>query len=183
MKKNVNLPNFLTILRIVLVPLCVYALFKDGGDNSTWRIGAWCGYFIIGVTDILDGRIARSRGNITSFGTFLDPVADKVAIGSALISLSILHRLWWWVSIVILFRELAVTVLRLAVIKRGVIPASKGGKLKTLFQGFGTGFYILPFPHWLSIPRDIFMAIALLLTVGTGVDYFYQALIRPRKSK
>jgi CDP-diacylglycerol--glycerol-3-phosphate 3-phosphatidyltransferase len=178
MSKNVNLPNSLTILRIILVPFCVYALFKNGGDDTTWRVIAWTGYFIIGVTDFLDGKIARARGNITSLGTFLDPVADKVAIGSALISLSILHRLWWWVSLVILFREIAVTLLRLVVIKRGVIPASKGGKMKTLFQGFGIGFFILPLPHFLSLPRNLFMTITLLLTVGTGIDYFYKALAK-----
>ena len=176
MSKNLNIPNSLTVFRIVLVPLCVYALFKNGGDESSWRIIAWFGYFIIGLTDFFDGKIARARGNITSFGTFLDPVADKVAIGSALISLSILHRLWWWVSVVILARELLVTLLRVAVIKRGVIPASKGGKIKTLFQGFGTGFYILPLPHLLIWPRNLFMAITVVLTVVTGIDYFYKAL-------
>jgi CDP-diacylglycerol--glycerol-3-phosphate 3-phosphatidyltransferase len=178
MKKSqtLNLPNSLTVLRILLVPACVWAMFKNGGDDTQWRIIAWCGFFAIGLTDILDGKIARARGNVTAFGSFLDPVADKVAIGAALISLNILHRVWWWVTIVILFREIAVTVLRLAVIKNGVIPASKGGKLKTLFQGFGTGFYILPFPHALLIFRDAFMAIAIVLTVVTGCEYFYKAM-------
>jgi CDP-diacylglycerol--glycerol-3-phosphate 3-phosphatidyltransferase len=182
MSKNLNLPNSLTIFRILLVPFCVFALFKNGGDNTTWRIVAWSGYFIIGLTDIFDGKIARARGNITSLGTFLDPVADKVAIGSALISLSILHRLWWWVSFIILFREITVTLLRVAVIKRGVIPASKGGKMKTLFQSFGTGFYILPLPHFLAIPRDLIMVVAVVLTVVTGVDYFYKALFTSAKN-
>ena len=178
MKKNINLPNFLTVLRILAVPFCAYALFKNGGNERNWQILAWCGFFAIGLTDFFDGRIARSRKQITSFGAFLDPVADKIAIGTAMIGLSILGKLWWIVTIIILTREIAVTLLRLIVIKDGVIPASKGGKLKTLFQGFGVGFYILPLPSYLHLPRDIFMAIAITLTMTSGYDYFKKVLQR-----
>jgi CDP-diacylglycerol--glycerol-3-phosphate 3-phosphatidyltransferase len=93
-----------------------------------------------------------------------------------MIGLSMQGKLWWWVTIVILVREISVTILRLAVIRDGVIPASKGGKLKAAFQGFGVGFYILPLPSWLSIPRDAFMAVAIALTISTGYDYFKKAL-------
>ena len=124
----------------------------------------------------MDGKLARARNQVTSFGTFLDPVADKAAIGTAMIGLSIQGRLWWWVTIVILFREVAVTVLRLAVIRGGVIPASKGGKLKTLMQGFGIGFYVLPLPHWLELPCNIFMAATVIITLITGYDYFSKAI-------
>jgi CDP-diacylglycerol--glycerol-3-phosphate 3-phosphatidyltransferase len=175
---NWNLPNTLTIARILLVPFCVYALFKNHDSSESWKWLAWWGYFIVGATDFIDGRLARARGSITSLGTFLDPVADKVAIGSALISLSILHKIWWWVTVLILFRELAVTLLRVAVIKDGVIPASKGGKLKTLMQSFGISFYVMPLYSWLIIPRDIFMTAAIALTVITGIDYFYKAYRR-----
>jgi CDP-diacylglycerol--glycerol-3-phosphate 3-phosphatidyltransferase len=171
-----NLPNFLTILRFLFLPFCAYALFKNGGADSLWRILAWCGFFLVGLTDIYDGRLARSRMQVTSLGTLLDPIADKAAIGTALISLSILHRLPWWVSILILIREISVTILRLVVIRDGVIAASKGGKLKTMMQGFGVGFFILPLPHWLFIPRDIFMAVAVVLTITTGIDYFSKVL-------
>jgi len=170
--RNINLPNALTVLRLLALPFCAYALFKDGGSNDFWRIIAWIGFFLVGLTDLMDGKLARSRNQVTSFGTFLDPVADKAAIGTALIGLSIQGRLWWWVSIVILFREVAVTLLRLAVIRGGVIPASKGGKLKTMMQGFGIGFYILPLPSWLNIPRDTFMAATIAITLVTGADYF-----------
>jgi CDP-diacylglycerol--glycerol-3-phosphate 3-phosphatidyltransferase len=78
----------------------------------------------------------------------------------------------WWVTAIFLIREVAVTILRFAVIKNGVIPASKGAKLKTFFQSFGVGFYILPLPSYLNIPRDLFMAVAIYLTITTGVDYF-----------
>lgn len=178
MKMNINLPNFLTVLRILAVPFCAYALFKNGGEQRHWQIISWIGFFLVGLTDFFDGRIARSRKQITSFGAFLDPVADKIAIGTAMVGLSILGKLWWIVTIVILAREISVTVLRLVVIKDGVIPASKGGKLKTLFQGFGIGFYILPLPHWMHLPRDIFMGVAVLLTLTSGYDYFKKALRR-----
>jgi CDP-diacylglycerol--glycerol-3-phosphate 3-phosphatidyltransferase len=174
--RTVNLPNSLTVLRLLSLPFCAYALFKNGGNDSTWRIIAWCGFFFVGLTDLMDGKLARSRNQVTSFGTFLDPVADKAAIGTAMVGLSIQGRLWWWVTIVILFREIAVTVLRLVVIRGGVIPASKGGKLKTLMQGFGIGFYVLPLPHWLEWPRNIFMAATVLITLVTGYDYFSKAI-------
>ncbi len=174
--RTVNLPNSLTVLRLLALPFCAYALFKNGGNDSTWRIIAWCGFFFVGLTDLMDGKLARSRNQVTSFGTFLDPVADKAAIGTAMVGLSIQGRLWWWVTIVILFREVAVTVLRLVVIRGGVIPASKGGKLKTLMQGFGIGFYVLPLPHWLELPRNIFMAATVIITLVTGYDYFSKAV-------
>ena len=171
-----NLPNSLTILRVLLLPVCAYALFKNGGDDTTWRIIAWTLFFIVGLSDILDGKLARDRNQITEFGKLLDPIADKAMLATAAIGLSILGLLSWWVTAILLFREIAVTVLRFAVIKDGVIPASKGAKLKTFFQSFGVGFYILPLPTWLHIPRDIFMAIAIYLTISTGLAYFKQVL-------
>jgi CDP-diacylglycerol--glycerol-3-phosphate 3-phosphatidyltransferase len=139
---------------------------------------AWCIFFIIGLTDFFDGRIARAKNQITEFGKLLDPIADKVSIGTAMVSLSILHRLPWWVTIVIMAREIAVTILRFIVISDGVISASNGGKIKTLMQGFGVGWFILPLPHWLFIPRDIFMAVAITLTLTTGYEYFKGVLKR-----
>ena len=171
-------PNFITVMRLFFVPVGAYTLFKNGGDDTLWRVLAWTGFFLVGLTDFFDGRIARSRKQITSFGTFLDPVADKVAIGAAMIGLSMQGKLWWWVTILILVREISVTILRLTVIKDGVIPASKGGKLKATFQGFGVGFYILPLPTWLHIPRDAFMAVAIYLTITTGYEYFKRVLKR-----
>jgi len=166
-----NLPNLLTILRVLLTPLGAYALFKNGGSDHQWMIAAWCTFFIIGLTDFFDGRIARAKNQITEFGKLLDPIADKVSIGTAMVCLSLLHRLPWWVTIVIMVREIGVTVLRFVVISDGVIPASKGGKIKTLMQGFGVGWFILPLPHWLFIPRDIFMGITIALTIVTGYEY------------
>jgi CDP-diacylglycerol--glycerol-3-phosphate 3-phosphatidyltransferase len=169
-------PNVITSLRIAFLPLGAYALFKNGGDDTTWRVIAWTLFFIVGLSDILDGKLARDRNQITEFGKLLDPIADKAMLATAAIGASILGLLSWWVTAILLFREIAVTVLRFAVIKDGVIPASKGAKLKTFFQSFGVGFYILPLPTWLHIPRDIFMAVAIYLTISTGLAYFKQVL-------
>jgi CDP-diacylglycerol--glycerol-3-phosphate 3-phosphatidyltransferase len=136
-----------------------------------WQSIAWLIYFTLGMTDILDGHWARKSGRTTPLGAFLDPVADKALIGSAMISLAILDRFPWWIVFVILFREIGITIFRLLVIRDGVIPASKGGKIKTLSQNFGVSFYILPLPESLYPLRDGFMGVALFLTIWTGIDY------------
>lgn len=173
-----NLPNSLTIFRILALPFCAYALFKNGGDDDKWRIIAFILFFIVGLSDILDGRLARSRNQITEFGKLLDPIADKAMLATATVGASTLGMLSWWVTGIFLIREVTVTILRFAVIKKGVIPASKGGKLKTFFQSFGVGFYILPLPSFLNTPRDLFMAVAIYLTISTGVDYFRKVLTK-----
>lgn len=164
-------PNTLTVARILLIPTGVYTLFYDGGDNPTFQLISYAIFFILGMTDIVDGRWARRTNRITSLGTFLDPVADKALIGSAMISLSILDRFPWWITVVILTREIGITLFRLMVIKNGVIPASKGGKIKTLTQNFGVGFFILPLPAWLEWFKYGFISVAIFLTVTTAYDY------------
>lgn len=166
-----NLPNALTIARVLALPFCAWALFKNGGNDPDWQIIAWCMFFVVGMTDVLDGRIARKRNQISSFGTLLDPIADKAFIATALIGLSLLEKMPWWVTIVILAREIGITILRFAVIKRGIIAASKGGKIKSLLQNFSVGFYILPLPEYLFIPRDILLGIAIILTMTSGYEY------------
>jgi CDP-diacylglycerol--glycerol-3-phosphate 3-phosphatidyltransferase len=176
-------PNFITVTRLLLVPCGVYTLFKNGGDDSTWQIISWFIFFFLGLSDILDGNLARSRNKITEFGKFLDPVADKVMIGAAMISLSILGRMPLWITIVILGREVGITLLRLAIIRRGVIAANKGGKIKATFQNFGVGFYVLPLPASLFWFRDGFMAVAIVLTIVTGAYYVKSAFGRPSGHK
>ena len=171
-------PNFITVMRLVFVPVGAYTLFKNGGDDTTWQYISWVVFFTLGMSDVLDGKLARSRNTITEFGKFLDPVADKVMIGTAMISLSILGRMPWWMTIVILAREIAITIFRLSVIKRGVIPANKGGKIKAMMQGFGVGFYILPLSSSLYWFRDGFMYIAIVLTVVTGAYYVKSAFTK-----
>jgi len=171
-----NIANILTIFRIVLVPVFVAVLFIDGGHDTWWRVAAWAVFAVAAITDRYDGRLARERGLVTDFGKLMDPIADKALIGAALIGLSILGDLWWWVTIVILVRELGVTALRFWVLEHGVIPASRGGKLKTLLQVFGIGMLVLPLPtplHWCGV---VVMAAAVVATIVTGIDYVWQAL-------
>ena len=164
-------PNTLTLTRILLIPTGVYTLFYDGGDNSTFQLISYAIFFTLGMTDIVDGRWARHSNRITPLGTFLDPVADKALIGAAMISLSILDRFPWWITILILTREIGITLFRLLVIKNGVIPASKGGKIKTLTQNFGVGFFILPLPSSLDWFKYGFISIAIVLTITSAYDY------------
>jgi CDP-diacylglycerol---glycerol-3-phosphate 3-phosphatidyltransferase len=170
----VNVANVLTMVRIVLVPVFVGFLLAGG---TAWRLAALATFCVASLTDWLDGRLARSRGLVTDFGKIADPVADKALTGAALICLSALGELPWWVTGVIMFRELGVTALRLAVIRRRVIPASRGGKVKTLLQIIAICLYVLP--GTLSLPgivRALFMAAALAVTVVTGVDYVLAAM-------
>jgi CDP-diacylglycerol--glycerol-3-phosphate 3-phosphatidyltransferase len=173
-----NLPNALTVFRILALPFCAWALFQKDGQDPTWQIIAWSSFFIVGMTDVLDGRIARKRNQISNFGIILDPIADKAFIATALIGLSILGKMPWWVTAVILIREIGVTILRFAVIKREVISANRGGKLKSLLQNFSVGFYILPLPTYLYLPRDILLGIAIVLTVWTGIEHFRNVLVK-----
>ena len=171
-----NLPNALTIFRILALPFCAWALLKEGGEDTTWQIIAWTSFFLVGLTDILDGRIARKRNQVSSFGAILDPIADKAFIGTALVGLSILERIPWWVTSLILFREIGITIIRLAIVNRKVIAANRGGKIKSLLQNFSVGFYILPLPEYLYLPRDILLGAAVVLTITTGLDYLRNAL-------
>jgi len=173
-----NLPNMLTIIRILALPFCAWALLSENGENDSLRALAWFLFLVVAMTDVIDGRLARSSNQITNFGEFWDPIADKALIATALISLNYLDLLPLWVTIIILGRELAVTLLRISVIKDGVIPANKIGKLKTLTQNISVGFYILPLPTWLHLPRDLFLGVAILLTIYSGYQYFRVALTR-----
>jgi len=171
-----NLPNTLTIIRILALPFCAWALLAEGGENDGLRILSWSLFFVVAMTDVIDGRLARASNQITDFGEFWDPIADKALIATALISLNYLEILPIWVTVVILGREVAVTALRLSVIRDGVIPANRIGKLKTLTQNFSVGFYILPLPQMLFLPRDLLLGVAIVLTLYSGFEYFRLAL-------
>ncbi len=166
----VNVANGLTVLRLCLVPVFIVLLLA-GGDGA--RIAACAVFGLASATDYLDGELARRRGLITDFGKIADPIADKALTGSALVVLSYLGELPWWVTGVILFRELAVTGLRFWVISHGVIAASRGGKAKTLLQVVAIALYILPGPF--DIARQLVLAAALVVTVLTGADYVARA--------
>lgn len=178
---NWNVPNALTALRIAMVPVFGWALLHDGGDSHGWRWLAYGLFVVAMVTDKIDGDIARRHNLVTNFGKIADPIADKAIMGAALICLSALGDLPWWVTIVILGRELGVTLLRFLVIRYGVIPASRGGKLKTLTQGVAVGMYVLALTGWLATLRFWVMAVAVVLTVATGLDYVRQAIVLRRQ--
>ena len=170
-----NLANLLTGLRLVLVPVFLLALFAGNGHDTTSRVVAFVVFAVAVITDRFDGALARSYGMVTEFGTLADPIADKTLVGAALIGLSMLGDLPWWVTVVILAREIGVTVLRFAVLRRGVIPASWGGKLKALVQAVAIGLFVLPLTgSWLTAAWVV-MWLAIVLTVITGVDYVASA--------
>jgi CDP-diacylglycerol---glycerol-3-phosphate 3-phosphatidyltransferase len=172
-----NLANALTVFRLVLVPIFVLALFHGSGHTVAWRIVAWAVFAVASVTDRLDGEVARKRGLVTEFGKLADPIADKALVGAALIGLSLLHDLPWWVTVVVLVREVGVTVLRFWVIRHGVIPASRGGKVKTLLQAVAIGLFVLiPIGDWLKAVAWVFMIAAVVVAVVTGGDYVLRAL-------
>ena len=165
-----NLPNALTVLRILMVPLFGWMLLAHP-DAAGWR-WATTGIFVLAMaTDFVDGHIARSRNLITSFGKLMDPIADKALTGMAFIGLSVIGELWWWVTIVILLREWGITVMRFFILKYGVMAANRGGKLKTVAgpaQGLSVG-------SALEVVSWVLMAAAFLLTVLTGLDYVREA--------
>ena len=178
----VNLPNSLTVLRLLVVPVFAVLLLSDHGQSTAGRYWATLFFALAIITDRYDGLIARRTGQVTEFGKLADPIADKALTGTALIALSILDLLPWWVTLVILVREVGVTVLRFWVIRHGVIAASRGGKAKTVLQALAIGLYILPLTGVAASARWWLMGAARVLTVVTGVDYVYRALTLRRTS-
>lgn len=177
-----NLANTLTLLRLVLVPIFLLALFAGDGHQIAFRIAAFVIFAVAAITDRLDGLLARNYGMATEFGAFVDPIADKTLIGSALIGLSILGEVPWWVTVLILVREVGVTLLRLAVIRRGVIPASFGGKLKTVVQSIAIGLFVLPLSGPFRVAASVVLAAAIVLTVVTGIDYVVSTIREVRRT-
>ena len=176
-----NIANILTMVRLLLVPGFVLLMFADGGHDPAWRSLAWAAFTIAMITDLFDGELARRHDLVTDFGKIADPIADKAIMGAALVCLSLLDDLPWWVTATILARELGITLMRFWVIRHGVIPASRGGKLKTLTQGIAVGMYILALTGPLATLRWWAMALAVVLTVATGLDYVRQAVVLRRR--
>lgn len=177
-----NLPNMLTLLRLVLVVPFAVSLFWQDGQSATARVVATVIFMVASATDFVDGYLARSRNLVTNFGKVADPIADKLLTGTALIGLSALGQLSWWVTWIILGREVAVTLLRFWVIRDGVIPASRGGKLKTAVQIVAIIGYLLPLGAVAFDVAQWIMALALVLTVVTGIDYAARAVNLHRRA-
>ncbi|MDX6309619.1 MAG: CDP-diacylglycerol---glycerol-3-phosphate 3-phosphatidyltransferase [Nocardioidaceae bacterium] len=181
-----NLANALTTLRILLVPVLGWLLLSDGGHDVAHRIWAFAVFALAITTDRIDGDIARRHNLVTDFGKIMDPIADKALTGMALVGLSLDHDLWWWVTILVLGREVLVTGLRFWVIRHGVIAASTGGKIKTSLQALALMGLILPFRQLTGGWHDLglvlwwaavaVMAAAVVVTLGTGFDYVRRAL-------
>jgi len=177
-----NIANVLTGVRLLLVPVFLVTLFVDHGQSVQWRLAAFGVFAVAAFTDRLDGQLARSRGLVTAFGTVADPIADKALTGSALVGLSMLGLVPWWATLLMMGREIGITLLRFAVLRHGIIPASRGGKAKTLTQAIAIGFYLLPLTELLDADlavawvRGVLLGLAVVLTVGTGVDYILRAM-------
>lgn len=169
-----NVANAVTVARIVLVPVFVVLVLTGGGHSPGWRWAAFGVFGVAALTDRVDGQLARSRGLVTDLGKLLDPIADKALMGAALVVLSVLGDVPWWITVVILVREIGITVMRFVVIDTAVIPASRGGKLKTFVQTFAIGLFVAPLdhlPYAVTVVAWCLMVVAVVLTVATGVDY------------
>ncbi|WP_203994024.1 CDP-diacylglycerol--glycerol-3-phosphate 3-phosphatidyltransferase [Micromonospora lutea] len=171
----VNAANALTALRLLLVPVFAASVVMSGMTHAGWQVIACVIFAVASVTDLVDGWIARRFGLVTAVGKVADPIADKALTGAALLLLSWYDRLPWWVTVVILARELGITALRFWVIRRGVIAASRGGKIKTALQILAITWYLWPMPAALTPIGPWIMGAAVAITLVTGLDYIAQA--------
>lgn len=176
---NGNIANIITVVRILLAPVFIWLLLLDNGEMGLLRYIAAALFIVAIVTDAVDGHLARGRNLITNVGIILDPIADKVLTGGALVALSILGELPWWITILILVREFGITIYRFAVLSKVVVPASRGGKLKTILQAVAISLFLVPLSTvvgvWILWLNWSVMAIAVVLTVYTGIEYLWQA--------
>ena len=183
----VNIANALTVLRLILVPVFIWLMLRQGG---VMRLAATVVFIVAAFTDRLDGQLARSWNLVTSFGKIADPIADKTLTLSAFVLLSVAGRLWWWITLIIIVRELGITLLRLVMLRRAVMAASRGGKLKTVLQILGIVGLLTPWTMILpagaagavTVLAYLIVAGALVVTVVTGVDYIVQALRIARRN-
>lgn len=167
-QENFNLPNVLTSLRILFIPVFAWLIISE---RMWW---AFALFVLLMITDKLDGDIARARNLITDFGKIADPIADKALITAALVCFNIIGVLPVWVTVVIVVREFGITFWRMIMLRRGkVVPASKGGKVKTTLQAVAIGMYLLPMPAWMDTPTVLVMVAAVIVTVVTGLQYLW----------
>lgn len=182
---NFNVPNALTVLRILLVPVFLVFLLGHDGTDPTWRLWAFGVFVAAMITDKIDGDLARKHDLVTDFGKIADPIADKSLMAAALIGMNIIGVLPWWVSVIILAREIGITVLRMFMLHLEVMPASKGGKLKTVLQTVSLALFILLSPLAVVLPASVMFGVVIfawvvlvatiIVTVVTGIDYCVQA--------
>ncbi|QAY60796.1 CDP-diacylglycerol--glycerol-3-phosphate 3-phosphatidyltransferase [Microbacterium protaetiae] len=170
-----QLPNAITIVRILCAPIFLWMLLADGGADGPLRWWAAVLFIVAIATDGIDGAIARRNGIVTDLGKILDPIADKALTGCAFVGLSILGELWWWVTILVLVREIGITVYRFIVVGDHVLAAAWMGKLKTVAQAVALGLALVPLwtvvGEWILWVNGVLMAVAVILTVASGIDY------------
>lgn len=183
-KENFNLPNVLTSLRILFIPLFAFLVIRGDDEHLGWMWAAFGLFAALMITDKLDGDIARARNLVTDFGKIADPIADKALMTTALVCLNAIGVLPVWVTVVIVLREFGITLWRMWMLRRGkVMPASKGGKLKTVLQTLAVGLYLCPLPEWMDTPTFIVMLAAVAVTVVTGVQYLWDARVLERRER
>jgi len=174
-----NIANIVTVIRILLAPVFIWLLLSDGGQDGYVRYIAAVLFVLAITTDSVDGLLARQRNLVTDLGKLIDPIADKVLTGGALVGLSILGEIPWWITIVILVREIGITVFRFVALRDRVIAASWLGKLKTVVQAVAISFALFPFwqlfGHWINWVNAVLIVLALALTVFSGIEYLWQA--------
>ena len=184
---NGNLANVITLVRILLAPLFFWLLFLDDGELGIVRYAAAALFLLAIATDSIDGILARRQNLVTDLGKILDPIADKLLTGGALVCLSLLGELAWWVTALILVRELGITVYRMAVLRNRVIPASRGGKLKTVLQAVAITLFLTPlwivFGDWVHWLNGVVMAAAVVATLVSGADYLVKAIRHARTQR
>jgi CDP-diacylglycerol--glycerol-3-phosphate 3-phosphatidyltransferase len=178
-----NLANAVTVVRFLLVPLFGWLLLREGGADDVSRIAAFVTFVVAMMTDRADGELARRRGLVTDFGKIADPIADKALTGMAFVGLSILGELPWWVTALVLVREWGITAMRFVVIRYGVMPAGRGGKVKTALQAVALGLYVLPLAEAFEPLQMAAMSLAVAVTLLTGLDYVMQAIRLRRKDR
>ncbi len=181
-----QLPNAITVVRIVCAPVFLWLLLVDAGEDGTARWVATVLFIVAIATDGIDGYLARRYEIVTDLGKLLDPIADKALTGCAFVGLSILGELPWWVTIIVLVREIGITVYRFVVISDHVLAAAWMGKLKTVMQAVALSFALAPLPalvgDWIGWVNTITMWLAVLLTVASGIDYVVGEVRAARRS-
>lgn len=181
-----QLPNAITIVRILCAPVFLWLLLADAGEDGGLRWAAAVLFIVAIASDGIDGYIARKYEIVTDLGKLLDPIADKVLTGCAFVGLSILAELPWWVTAVVLVREVGVTVYRLVVVSDHVLAAAWMGKLKTVAQAVALSLALLPLDRivgeWIGWVNTATMWIAVILTIASGVD-FVLSEVRGRRAR
>lgn len=170
-----QLPNAITVARILCAPVFLALLLVDGGEDGPLRWWAAALFVVAIATDGIDGYLARRHEIVTDLGKLLDPIADKVLTGFAFVGLSILGELPWWITIVVLVREVGITVYRFLVVSDHVLAAAWMGKLKTVAQAVALSLALLPLAallgEWILWVNGITMTVAVVLTIASGIDY------------